>query len=136
MKKKNNEELKVKWFVSDGPFKDKPGDHGGDYNGYVVVHKSHPFFGIDNDDVPHVGAHGGLTFSRTAKDSKWSPLAEEYKTEDYWIFGFDTLHAGDKRADWPKERVEAETLKLAWEFQKHAIIKKRKENNEENTSTT
>lgn len=103
------------WFVREGPFKNSPEDMGGDYNGYVVIHKSHPFFGMDYNDVP-IEVHGGITFGGGAASIGWGELKEEYRNEDYWVYGFDTVHYMDTRAKWPKEKVEKETFRFYTNF--------------------
>lgn len=59
----------IAWAIVEAPLY-------GAMNGYVQIPKSHPWHGLDYDDID-VEVHGGLTFSR-----------------DGWI-GFDTLHSGD-----------------------------------------
>lgn len=68
----------------------------GGINGYVFVPSGHPFHSIDYSDCPRgcrdewcehrpeavVDVHGGITFSQLDEDGDW-------------VFGFDTLHAGD-----------------------------------------
>ena len=71
-------------------------------NGYVAVPPEHPMYGKDYDEVD-VSIHGGLTFSEKKSDMnspKWWETVEKLDftediPEDYWIFGFDTCHAGD-----------------------------------------
>ena len=108
-------EDKVIWFVKKGPFVDMKNDLGGDYNGYVVVGRNNPYFGKNYEEVA-IGIHGGWTFGASSETLDWEDIEEKYRTNDYWIFGWDTLHAGDSRAKWPKEKVEKETQKAAVEF--------------------
>jgi hypothetical protein len=58
--------------------------------GYVHVPKGCPNLGDGNIDV-----HGGVT----------------YQDDD--VIGFDTIHAGDEDRGWTKEKVMAETTRLA-----------------------
>lgn len=108
-------EDKVAWFVRKGPFADRPEDMGGDYNGYVIVGKTNPYFGKSYNDVD-ISIHGGWTYSANGDGPDWEEISEEYRTCDYYIFGWDTLHSGDSRAKWPKEKVEKVTERAAAEF--------------------
>ena len=63
-----------------------------------------------------LNVHGGITFSDFVND-KLLEKAEFIGTEKslndkYWVFGFDTVHFGDNKFNWPKEEVIKETLKL------------------------
>jgi hypothetical protein len=75
-------------------------------NGYVAVPPSHPFYLFDYDTVNEtIEIHGGLTFA--APMEKIMEFWPKEDTEcigfdsmdeipkDYWVFGFDTLHAFD-----------------------------------------
>lgn len=93
----------------------------GDYNGYVAVPPTNKYHGKHYDDVDDVDVHGGLTFSEPAViDGKLIPVLEdaEYITDnteigdDWWIFGFDTMHHGDTPEEWGREAVSKETMKL------------------------
>ena len=97
---------------------------GGQYNGYVVVHKDHPYYGMDYDFVS-VSVHGGLTFGESCTKFDVPELPDSYKTSDYWIFGFDTMHYGDTWERWTKEAVEKETARLVEQFFMAAIKKAR-----------
>lgn len=128
------EKVMIEWFIKPNYSigKEKPiYDMGGEYNGYVVIHRSHPYFGLDYDDVP-IDAHGGITFTLSAKELKnWPELKDAFKTEDYWVFGFDTLHSGDSKAKWPKEAIEKETAEFAGRFYLPHIKKIRDDNRNE-----
>ena len=109
-------EGKVDCFVKSGPFLGRSDDMGGDYNGYVIVGKNNPYYckGYDDVDIP---IHGGWTYSASGDAvSHWEEVLEEYRTCDWWILGWDTLHSGDTRAKWPKEKVEKATRRAAEEF--------------------
>lgn len=87
-------------------------------NGYVAVPPEHPYHGMDYDNVP-VNIHGGLTFGGDAKriTQNWKKhiefLGEDTEIPDnYWIFGFDTLHWGDNLKKWSRENCIEETLCL------------------------
>lgn len=71
---------------------------GGTHNGYLVVPKEHPWWGVHYDDIPS-GVHGGLTFSE--------------QIDDLWVIGFDTNHAGDTSENWNFLRIISETYILA-----------------------
>lgn len=111
--------------VISGPFQN--------FNGYVAVPKNHVAYGKDYDHLP-IDVHGGLTFGQQGQkesDGKW-------EDSDFWWFGFDTAHLGDKvtYSDgieeheghwWTLEEVVKETECMAEQFSKltlQAIIKK------------
>ena len=89
--------------------------NGGYFNGYVVVLPEHPFYGKNYDEINDLLAekdiyiHGGLTFSDGNKI--FCPELSKAHS-DYWVFGFDTRHAGDTAEYWTEERTWEETNKL------------------------
>lgn len=102
--------------------------NGGYANGYVAVPPEHPYHGKDYD-TPPVNIHGGLTFAASANEINNTPnqngwgtlefLGEETKLQDdYWVFGFDTLHCDDSLTNWPRERCVEETLSLKEQLEK------------------
>lgn len=97
--------------------------NGGYANGYVAVPPEHPYHGKDYDK-PLVYVHGGLTFDASAKEinERWKALEfigdETELPDDYWVFGFDTLHCNDNITNWPRERCVKETLKLKEQLEK------------------
>lgn len=92
-------------------------------NGYVLIPKDHPYYGVDYNNID-VDIHGGLTYGSYFKSEdflKWCKDREisgditlvNYKNfEDFWMIGFDTCHYGDNRTNWTKEDVIQETDKL------------------------
>lgn len=92
-------------------------------NGYVGVPIEHPYHGKDYDKLL-VDIHGGLTFDASAKEvnKRWKNLefiGEETELPDnYWVFGFDTLHCYDTLQTMPRERCVEETLKLKEQLEK------------------
>lgn len=81
-------------------------------NGYVVIPKGHPMYGMDYDRIheeyPGIEVHGGLTYS-----NKGSAQFGNTSPED-WVIGFDTCHYGDDLTNWPNEsRVLDEAKRLA-----------------------
>lgn len=108
----------------------------GTHNGYVAIPPEHPCYGHGYSESPIVDldVHGGITYSepvllgevtfmgkfpvnpayigtRALLLDKAEYITEEkYIPDDWWILGFDTCHYFD--ADWDKERVIEETLKL------------------------
>ena len=96
---------------------------GGYAIGYVAVPPEHPYHGKDYDK-PLVDVHGGLTFDASAKEvnERWKSLEfigdETELPDDYWVFGFDTLHCNDNITNWPRERCVKETLKLKEQLEK------------------
>ncbi|WP_289300503.1 hypothetical protein [Xylanibacter muris] len=97
--------------------------NGGYANGYVAVPPEHPYHGKDYDK-PLVDVHGGLTFDASAKEvnERWKSLEfigdETELPDDYWVFGFDTLHCNDNITNWPRERCVEETIKLKEQLEK------------------
>ena len=72
-------------------------------NGYVALPSTHPFYGLDYDEINgHVGVHGGLTYSKSYV----------HENEMYWLIGFDTMHIFDNPICSDKEFVINETLDL------------------------
>lgn len=101
--------------------------NGGYANGYVAVPPEHPYYGKDYDNVP-VEIHGGLTFDSDAASinlsttGNWDNLEflgeETSLPNDFWVFGFDTLHCDDNITNWPRERCVEETLRLKEQLEK------------------
>ena len=72
-------------------------------NGYVALPSTHPFYGLDYDEIDkHVNVHGGLTYSKSYV----------HEDEMYWLIGFDTMHVFDDPENSNKEYVITETLNL------------------------
>ena len=72
-------------------------------NGYVALPSTHPFYGLDYDEIDqHVDVHGGLTYSQSYV----------HENETYWLIGFDTMHGFDNPEHSNKEYVINETLNL------------------------
>ncbi len=90
-------------------------DMGGHYNGYIVVHKSHPWYPLGYDDIPYdeVNVHGGFTFANLCDDLEWEELDEQYRNSDYKCFGWDTCHYMDNSTYWTKEKTEEHTMSIA-----------------------
>ena len=72
-------------------------------NGYVALPSTHPFYGLDYDEIDqHVDVHGGLTYSQSYV----------HENETYWLIGFDTMNSFDNPEYNNKEYVTNETLNL------------------------
>ena len=99
----------------------------GDYDGYVVIGKDHPYFNEGTNNIS-VEIHGGLTYDSYGILCQLPELKQEYATEDYRIIGFNTAHSGDSIEKWTKERTEKETCKLYGQLYM-AYIKKKKDDN-------
>lgn len=96
----------------------------GEANGYVAVPPEHPLHGKGYDDIYGIEVHGGLTFSGRI-DFTTIPMEDvtfisdtKDVPSDWWIFGFDTMHFGDNKVKWSKERVKEETLRLQEQLEK------------------
>ena len=98
---------------------------GGNWNGYVAVPPSHPWYGINyyKDEIEGVVIHGGLTYSGNASEF-YSAIEHEILIpidadsvpdgfEDMWVFGFDCQHLNDTPENWPWERLVDEVNHLA-----------------------
>lgn len=93
-------------------------------NGYVAVSKSHPWFNksyfgeIENS----INIHGGVTFSGKLKgvspDSLIMINEGEKLPEEYWAFGFDTMHFLDNLDTCNKDFCISETLRLKEQLEK------------------
>lgn len=63
-----------------------------------------------------IDVHGGITLSKPYTECNW--LSWDEKPEDdpnnWWVFGFDTTHVDDNLDNWPKSRVEGETLRFKY----------------------
>lgn len=78
-------------------------------NGYVIISKSHPLWGLHYEIVNNfVSVHGGLTFSNECDETNFNTFGLEESDIGCWIFGFDTAHAGDNKERWHKGAVQAE----------------------------
>lgn len=92
-------------------------------NGYVLLPKDHPWYGIDYDDID-VNIHGGLTFGTKFESDyflDWIKDNELFgdvnrdnyeRFDKYWILGFDTAHLGDNLLTCSKLFVIREVDKL------------------------
>jgi len=125
---------KVDWFVKknyNATYKALPCrirlSLGGKYNGYVVVSKNNPYFGKAYNDID-IDVHGGFTFGCNASVIRWEELDEKYKNEDYWVYGFDTMHMNDTDKYWTKERTLKEIARVGVEMQLAEILQERKNN--------
>ena len=98
------------WFNSSIP-------RHGEYNGYVAVPPTNRYHGKSWAEMDeYVDVHGGMTFSEPA----YKPFTNEVEFitdnteigDDWWIFGFDTLHPYDNGQNWNRDAVIEETLRL------------------------
>ena len=81
------------WTRNRGRYKLKINRHRefGSLCGYVGVMRGHPMWGKTyQDDEVDLRCHGGITYSASC-----FPMERDNQTQDYWVFGFDTAHAGD-----------------------------------------
>ena len=90
---------------------------GGKFNGYVAIPPEHPMYGLHYDvlNALDISVHGGLTYGRKAGTLDWRN--QPANTDDYWIFGFDTVHCDDTAEMWPPEKVMNEAVRLAEQIQ-------------------
>lgn len=79
-------------------------------NGYVVIPKEHPLWGVGYDDID-VDVHGGLTYSEMADNCMgWKEVLPSDK--GCWVVGFDTAHLGDNPINCNRDYVLKETIRL------------------------
>ncbi len=83
-------------------------------NGYVAVPKSHPWYGKKYSEVENlVDVHGGLTFSGQLREGMELIIFTDDKLPDeYWAFGFDTMHAYDNLFNCDEDFCRSETIRL------------------------
>ena len=97
-------------------------NNGGLYNGYVAIPPTNSLYGKDDEEFYDIGIdiHGGVTFSRSAKDAKiildenvmYILSSCKEIPSDWWIIGFDTKHYGDTPTKWTRARTIQEALEL------------------------
>lgn len=67
-----------------------------------------------------VNVHGGITLAKPVEKCtdwrKYFPKGLWEKRKDYWLFGFDTGHAGDNSSTWTIEAVKNETERFKQEL--------------------
>lgn len=96
-------------------------------NGYLVLPKDHPFWGVHYDQInesPHMVAHGGWTFSNFY--DKMKSQSSRFITDgsvlesnnDDWVIGFDTAHYNDNLDNWPREEVFSHIRELVEYYSK------------------
>lgn len=96
----------------------------GEANGYVAVPPEHPLYGKGTDDINDIDVHGGIVCSGYVNEDLVHDQDTEFLSDEtnipsgWWVFGFDTMHFGDNRNNWPRERVKEETLKLQEQLKK------------------
>ena len=83
------------------------------YNGYVLIPKGHPMYGVHYCDI-HVKVPGGLSFSHFAEDCTF----EELTVDDIkcWIVGFSPIFSSTRT--WTKKAVQKETNYLKEQLEK------------------
>lgn len=96
-------------------------DHG-EANGYVAISKRYSCYWKDyNELYKDIDVHWGLTFGESLAECKehfphvyntYMQLEWTHDSDDVRIFGFDTAHAWDTKAEWNKDAVERETSYL------------------------
>src|SRR5690606_23628828 len=64
---------------------------GGNINGYIIIEKDHPLYGIENNFDADLDIHGGVTFSGFI----FYDFFQENDFVDKFAIGFDCAHAFD-----------------------------------------
>ena len=96
-------------------------------NGYVAIPTDHPLYGKSYDEAYEAGitAHGGLTYSDSIVNvlsnfDLWGvDWLDGEVPEDYWVFGFDTMHVGDTLDFWNRNRCMEEINNLKSQFENY-----------------
>lgn len=118
--------MKVKGFIVENeqrPFFRE----GGFANGYVVIPKDHPLWGLDYtaEEVESLNVHGGITFSEKVDEDMINhpKFGKDLVEEDLgsWVIGFDTFHSGDTLERWSRKKVEMEVINLIRQVEKLAV---------------
>jgi hypothetical protein len=117
--------MKIKGFIIENDRSILRG--GGFANGYVVIPKGHPLWGLDYnaEEVESLNVHGGITFSEKIDKKMINHIlwGKDLEDEDLgsWIIGFDTRHSGDNLKRWPQKKVELEVINLIRQVEKLAV---------------
>ena len=127
----------LRWNPFHYRLREKWGDDpsiGGEYNGYVAFDAELPQSSMsganweDRESLDYlINVHGGITYD-SEMDTTYPmipltamPAPEKLKT--FRCIGFDTLHDGNTRDEWPIEKVKEETLDLMHQIEN--LIKER-----------
>jgi hypothetical protein len=119
--------MKIKGFIIEN---DQTILHNGGFaNGYVVIPKDHPLWGLDynSEEIESLNVHGGITFSEKVDEDMINHIlwGKDLEDEDLgsWLIGFDTRHRklGDTLEKWPRKKVEMEVIKLIRQVEKLAV---------------
>lgn len=102
---------KMKTFIRENTWLQRGFINCGWGNGYVLIPEGHPLHGEHYDKID-VDVNGGLTFSELVDDDMIETCGLNQEDKGMWCVGFDTAHGWDTLEDWPKEAVQAETVKL------------------------
>lgn len=106
----------ITYTVNNGWIKDQLSVivEGGWGNGYIGIPIGHPFLELIEEKIelnPLVDRKINITYYEL---NEHYPLEENYFTYSdieeingipYYVFGFDTLHAGDNMNNWPESKV-------------------------------
>jgi hypothetical protein len=117
--------MKIKGFIIENDQTILRG--GGFANGYVVIPKDHPLWGLDYtaEEMESLNVHGGITFSEKVDEDMINHVlwGKDLEEEDLgsWLIGFDTRHSGDNLKRWPRKKVELEVINLIRQVEKLAV---------------
>jgi hypothetical protein len=116
--------MKIKGFIIEN---DLTLYDGGFANGYVVIPKDHPLWGLEYtaEEIESLNVHGGITFSEKVDEDMINHVlwGKDLEDEDLgsWLIGFDTRHSGDNLKRWPRKKVELEVINLIRQVEKLAV---------------
>ena len=117
--------MKIKGFIIENDQSILSG--GGFANGYVVIPKDHPLWGLEYtaEEIESLNVHGGITFSEKVDEDMINHIlwGKDLEDEDLggWLIGFDTRHSGDNLKKWPRKKVEIEVINLIRQVEKLAV---------------
>ena len=93
-------------------------------NGYVAVSKEHPLYGKHYDDVDEILVHGGVTYSGKMVPRNDFELLDGDLPEEYWCFGFDTIHCDDNSKNCDRAFCINEVTSLQTQLENYETIQK------------
>jgi len=126
--------LNIMWFIMEDhraynkELKEKYKLERGWGNGYICIPSSHPWYMESWSTLDYtIGVHGGVTYADFPtpgwlSDGEYIIMTNSITNDQairkilrdkLWILGFDTNHADDSIAGWPRHKVIKETIRFA-----------------------
>lgn len=87
-------------------------------NGYIIIPKNRLYNIPDDENDINVYVHGGFTLSYIIDKNIYESFNLKMTNAQIGdrLLGFDTCHYNDTIINWPKDRVEEETKRIAKEI--------------------